>query len=253
MIGERAHAVTDSPGRAVLHMLRKERVVFDLRGRVAVFGIFLLAALQVVSVDEVYLLLGVALAATLAVYVPAVEWFQETDTMLYSLPVDRETVVVARYLVVVITGTLAGVVWNGAGRILLPILAAGREDPAIWMTLEGGLTFALAVGLMAALFFPLYFSFGMGRGAIAFLGMSVVILALAYVTSDLAWGPATEHTAPGTHLAVVLPSALIRSRVSALLSGLGVAGTLTVVLVVLALVFYASIRISQYGLRRREI
>ncbi|MGW8264756.1 MAG: ABC-2 transporter permease [Longimicrobiales bacterium] len=261
MTGETRSAVaipasgSTSTVKVVLRLLRMEWAVFHLWGRIAVFGCFVLAALQVVYVDELYLLLGVLLAATLAVYVPVVEWFQETDPMLHSLPIDRDAVVLARYLVAALAGTVAGIIWNAAGRILMPLLRAGGEDPAMWMTMEGGLTFVLAVGLMAILFLPLYFRMGMGRGAVAFLGLSLGLFFLAYGTSGLAWGPASglagsEALAGGFPL--VPPSALIRSRVSALLGNMGLAGTLSLILVLLAAAFYASIRLSQRWYRRRE-
>jgi hypothetical protein len=246
-------ASAPSVGRTVIRLLRKEWAVFDLRGRLSVFGVFTLAAIQVVHVDEVYLFLGLALAGSLAVYVPVVEWFQETDPMLHSLPVDRDTVVLARYGVAILAGTLAGIVWNAAGRILLPVLDAGRVNPSLWMTLDGVLTFALALGFMAALFFPLYFRLGMGRASVTFLGLSLILLALAYATAGWGWGPAAKPAGPAAHFLAIPPSALIRTRVSALLSSLGVAGTLTLVLVGLALLFFASIRISQHALRKREI
>lgn len=40
-----------------------------------------------------------ALALVLSTYVPVIEWYQETDPMLHSLPLGRGTVVVARYAV----------------------------------------------------------------------------------------------------------------------------------------------------------
>ena len=252
MIGEDGPAVIPTRAEGLLCLVRKDWAVFSLRGRISVFGIFILAALQVLYVDELFLLLGVLLAATVAVYVPTVEWFQETDPMLHSLPIDRNLVVLSRYLTAVLGGLLAGVVWNAAGRMLLPLLSVGRENPAMWMTLEGILTFVLAAGLMVALFFPLYFGLGMGRGALAFLLTSVILLMLAYATAGLAWGPAVGSADAASHLLAVPPSALIRTRLSALISGLGVAETLTLVLVALALAFYASIRLSEFFFRKRE-
>jgi hypothetical protein len=252
------------PGwKGILPLLRKEWLVFDLRGRISVFGIFLLAAVQVIYVDELYLLLGLALAAALAVYVPVVEWYQEADPMLHSLPIHRDTVVVARYLVAVLAGTVAGVVWSAAGRILLPLLDAGRENPALWMTLEGGLTFVVALGLMAAVFFPLYFRLGLGRGAVAFLMLSIAVLFLAYGTAGLG-GDAGNGLAAGSPghapgpvpsfggFPQVPPSALVRARISGLMGSLGVSGTLAFILVFLAVIFYASIRLSRRWYRERE-
>jgi len=251
------HRPTRAPGagKTLLTLLRKDWVVFDLRGRVFLLGIFILAAVQVLYVDELYLLLGLVLAGALAVYVPVVEWYQETDSMLHSLPINRDLVVLARYLVAILAGSLAGLVWNAAGRILLPLLDAGRENPAMWMTLEGGLTFILAVGLMVVLFFPLYFRKGLGGGTAAFLGLSLALLLLAYGTAGVAQGPVGEvpgGASPFGGFPIVPPSTLVRTRIDALLESAGVAGTLALILAFLGVAFYASIKLSQRWFRERE-
>ena len=243
---------TDFPGTSVtpaplIRLLRKEWAVFSLRNRVLILGVFFLASLQAVPADEAFFLLSLALAAALSLCVPTIEWYQETDPMLHSLPLRRESVVVARYLVALIAGGLAGIAWTTTGRLLLPILDAGRTNPAMWMTIEGGLTFLIAVGLFVSLFFPLYFRFGMGKGAMAFLGASLGLLALGYGTAHLAGGPA-----PSGALGLIPPSALIGARVGALMGSLGPAGTLTVVLLGIALIFGASLRLSQRWFGGRE-
>jgi len=243
---------TDSPGVAaprapLVQLLRNEWTVFTLRDRFFILGVFFLASLQAVPVDEAFFVLGVVLAGALSFYVPVIEWYQETDPMLHSLPLRRGSVVVGRYIVALLAGGIAGIAWTTTGRLLLPILDAGRTTPAMWMTIEGGLTFLIAVGLLVSLFFPLYFRFGMGKGALAFLGASLGLLALGYGTADLAGGPAQ----PGT-LGLIPPSALIGARVVSLMGSLGPAGTLTVVLVGVALIYGASLRLSQRWFEGRE-
>ncbi len=233
---------------AVANLLRKEWLVFRLRDRFVVLGIYFLAALQAVAVDEVYFFLGIALTATLAVWVPVVEWYQEADPMLFSLPVRRDAVVFARYLATVVYGGVGGLVWSATGRVLLPVLYSARENPPFWMSLEGGLAFFTAFGLLVVLFFPLFFRFGAGKGSLVFLVSSLGLLVLGYATAGLAAGPAAEGGA-----GLVLPSTLIRTRVSALLDSVGIAGTITVVLLGMALLFGVSIRLSQHILRHREL
>jgi hypothetical protein len=222
-------------------------VAFTLRDRAYVFGVFLLAALQTVYVDEAFFFLAVALAGALATYVPVVEWFQEADPMLHSLPVGRSTVVVARYIIAVVAGGIAGIAWAATGQILLPILASSRTAPGMWMSLGGVLTFVIAAGLLFSFFFPLYFRLGMARGAAAFLGVSFLLLVLGYGTAGLVGGPA----AAAAH-GLIPPSALIRTRVLAMLGAVGPAGTLAIILVGLALLFAASLKLSQIGFRERE-
>lgn len=228
-------------------LLRKDWLVFTPRHRMFVLAVFVLAALQTLPSDEAFFILGVAFAGTLSIYVPVIEWFQETDPMLHSLPVRRGTVVLARYLMAIAAGGVAGVAWTTTGRLLLPILDAGRTAPGMWMTLDGALTFLVAVGLLVSFFLPLYFRFGMGKGALAFLGMSVGLLALGYGTAGLAGGPARPHT-----VGLLPPSTLIQARVAALMGSLGPAGTLTVLLVGIAAIYGASLKLSQRWFETQE-
>lgn len=228
-------------------LLRKEWTVFTPLGRFMVLTIYFLASLQLVFTDEAFFILGVALAAVLMAYVPTLEWFQETDTMMYSFPLDRNEVVLGRYLVAVLSGGAAGILWTLTGRLLSPILVAGRADPALFMTFQGGLTFTLAVIMMMVLLLPLYFGLGVVRGGIAFLGLSLLLLSVAYAMAGVAWGPGVGGSA-----GAIPPSHLIGARVEALISGLGPAGALSVVLVGSALAFWLSLTLSRRFFRERE-
>lgn len=222
--------------------------MFRPQDRFLVFGIFFLPALQAVAIDEFYFILGIAFTATLAIWVPVIEWYQEADQMLHSLPVRRDAVVVARYVAALFYGLIGGLVWNTTGRILLPILHAARETPPFWMSLEGILAFATAFGLLAVLFFPLFFRFGAGKGGLVFLGLCLCLLVLGYATAGLASGPSSQG-----EVRMFLPSALIRTRVEALVESIGVAGTMTLILMVLAILSAASIKVSQHWFRGKEL
>jgi hypothetical protein len=234
-------------GSSLSGLLRKEWIVFSHRVPFFVFGVFILASLQTVRVGDAYLLVGVALAAALALYVPAVEWFEESNPMLHSLPVSRGGVVVARYVVAVLAGGVAGVVWGATGRLLLPLLDAGRETPAMWLTVEGMLTFFVLVGLFFALLLPLHFRLGLGRGFVAFLALSLGLMGVGYGTMSLA----TRSTRDGT-LVLHAPGELVRVPLPALASDVGLAGTLTAVLVGMALLTGVSILLSRRWFARRE-
>lgn len=234
-------------GASLARLFRKEWMVFSYRGPFFVFGIYILAALQTVRLEEAFFLVNVALAGTLAVYVPVIEWFQESDPMLHSLPLSRNTVVVMRYLVAVVAGAVAGLAWSTTGHLLFPILSSGSASPPMWTTLDGILTFFLAVGLLFALFLPLYFRLGMGRGALMFLLSSLALLAAGYGALGLTGVPAGLGATP-----VPLPSDLIRMPIAALGDGLGPAGTLTAILLGTALLFGSSLKLSQRWFGKRE-
>jgi hypothetical protein len=222
-------------------------MVFWFRGPLFLFGVDVFASLQTVFVDEAFFLLNVALAGGLALYVPVIEWYQESDKMLHSLPISRSAVVITRYVIAVMAGGIAGLAWTATGRLLLPFLDAQRATPAMWMTLDGILTFIVCTGLLFALFLPLYFRLGMGKGALGFMASSLILLAIGYGTRGLGVGSGGHGTLP-----FPAPSGLIRMRISELLAGMGVAGTLTTVLLGTALLLGLSLRLSQRWYGRRE-
>jgi hypothetical protein len=222
-------------------------MVFWFRGLLFLFGVDVFASLQTVFVDEAFFLLNVALAGGLALYVPVIEWYQESDKMLHSLPISRSAVVITRYVIAVMAGGIAGLAWTATGRLLLPFLDAQRATPAMWMTLDGILTFIVCTGLLFALFLPLYFRLGMGKGALGFMASSLILLAIGYGTRGLGVGSGGHGTLP-----FPAPSGLIRMRISELLAGMGVAGTLTTVLLGTALLLGLSLRLSQRWYGRRE-
>ena len=102
--------------------------------------------------------------------------------MMSSLPLRRTTVVLSRYLASVLACGVAGLAWVSTGRILAPVLDTGFAPPAMWTTFEGILTFFLMSGLLLSLFLPLYFRFGLGRGALIFMGLFVGSYVLASVS-----------------------------------------------------------------------
>jgi len=233
--------------RAMGLFLRKEWLVFSHRGPLFVFGIYILASLQVFRVEEAFFLTSVVLAGTLALWVPFVEWFQEADPMLHSLPVSRTVIVIGRYLTAILACGVAGLAWSATGRLLLPLLDPGRAGPPLWTTLGGILTYFLSAGLLFALFFPLYFRFGLGKGAVAFLAVSLTLLGMGYGTAGLAGGGAPSRT-----LGIGGPSTLIRLQVTALLENMGVAGALTLILLGSGGVLAISLFLSRFWYARRE-
>ena len=222
-------------------LLRKEWIVFSPRHRFYLFGVFFLAALQTVTLDEAYCLAGIALAAALALYVPAMEWHQGTERLLFSLPVARSKVVITRYLVAVLSVGIAWTAWSVTGRLLFPLLDAARSGPAPWRTLEGGLAFITSTALLFCLFFPLYFRLGMGRGVMAFLAVGLGLLVLDYAVAG-----------PAIHAPFAPPCSVLLARMRLLIQTLGSAGALWMTLAVAAALFSASATLSMHWIEKRE-
>jgi len=217
-------------------LLRKDLAVFIPRDRFLVALIYLLAHPMVLPTDEAFFWLGIGLAGALALYVPIMEWHQETDRMLSSLPVRRTTVVLARYLSSVLACVFAGVAWISTGRLLAPLLDAGRTTPGMWTTFEGILTFFLMAVLLIALFLPLYFRFGIGRGATVFLGMSFGVYVLVSLPSGL-----------------VMPGADAQARSSSLTVSVGPGWVLFLILAGMGAALAVSGRLSARWFERRDL
>ena len=169
----------------IVGLLRKDLAVFIPRDRALLTLVYLLAHPMVLPNEEAFFWLGICLAGALALYVPTLQWHQETDRMMSSLPLRRTTVVFSRYLASGLACGVAGVAWVSTGRILAPVLDAGFTPPAMWTTFEGTLTFFLMSGLLLSLFLPLYFRFGLGKGALVFMGLSFGLYVLASVPSGI--------------------------------------------------------------------
>jgi ABC-type transport system involved in multi-copper enzyme maturation permease subunit len=231
------------PGRdlqGISGLLRKDWAVFIPRDRFLVALIYLLAHPMVFPAEEAFFWLGIGLAGALVVYVPTMEWHQETDRMLNSLPVRRATVVFSRYLSSVLACIVAGVAWVSTGRILAPLLDAlvegSRATPGMWTTFEGVLTFFLMACLMVSLFLPLYFRFGLGRGAMAFVGLSFGLLVLASFPSGL-----------------ILPAAALETLVVTLTTRVGPGWVLFLILGGMGAALALSGRLSVRWFERRDL
>jgi len=221
-------------------LLRKDWAVFIPRDRVLVTLIYLLAHPMVLPHEEAFFWLGIGLTGALALYVPIMEWHQETDRMLSSLPVRRATVVISRYISSLIACGVAGVAWISAGHLLAPLLDTlldgGRAMPGMWTTFEGILTFFAMAGLLIALFLPLYFWFGMGRGVIVYLGMSFVLFVLASLPAG-----------------VVMPRAAVQGWISAMTASVGPGWVLFLILVGIGAAMALSGRLSVRWFERRDL
>jgi hypothetical protein len=133
--------------------------------------------------------MNAALAWALMLILLIVEWTQEADRYVLSLPVSRRLVVEARYaevLGVAVGGTILYAVY---GRVLLALaterLLRRWPDAPGWESAEGLLGFFLVVWLVSVVYLPFAFGWGLGRGTWLFL---VSILPLVAVGAILLRG-----------------------------------------------------------------
>ena len=221
---------------AVSGLLRKDVAVFIPRDRFIVALAYLLAHHSALLSEEAFLWLGISLAGALALYVPIVEWHQETDRMMSSLPVRRAAVVFSRYLSSGIAVMIAAVAWVSTGTLIAPLLRVGSTTPGMWTTFEGILTFFAMAGLLISLFLPLYFRFGLGRGAVAFLGLSSGLYALASI-----------------QLGVFAPGEAVQNRIASLTASVGPGWVLFLILGGMGVTMAVSGRTSMRWFERRDL
>ena len=221
-------------------LLRKDWAVLVPRDRFLIALIYLLAHPMALPSEEAFFWLGIALAGALVMYVPIMEWHQETDRMLSSLPVRRTTVVFARYLSSIIACGVAGVAWISTGHLLVPLLSPlldGASDMlGMWATFEGLLTYFTTAGLLITLFLPLYFRFGLGRGAMVFMASSLGLFVLVTLRSGL--------FAPGDAL---------ETRISAMTMTMGPGWVLFLILGGMGVLLTFSARLSGRWFKRRDL
>jgi ABC-type transport system involved in multi-copper enzyme maturation permease subunit len=224
----------------VTGLLRKDLAVFVPRDRLLIGLVYLLGHPMVLPNREAFFWLGVGLAVALVLYVPAIEWHQESERMLSSLPIRRSSVVVSRYLSSILACGLAALAWVSTGRLLSPLLSPlftdAERTSGIWATFEGVLSYLVVVVSITALFLPLYFRFGLGRGAVLFAGCFLALLA----GIELWFGP-------------FLPGHGFEEVLSGWTSSIGPGWVLVLVLVGLGLLVSASGRLSVGFFRRRDL
>ena len=250
---------TEPVGRAsgnapVAHLLRKDLAVFIPRDRWLFSLIFLLATVQTFLHDEAFFWLCVALAGALVAVVPVIEWRLETDRLLGSLPVSRHAIVKARYISAALAGLFAASAWTVTGRLLAPVLAPDRAMPGMWTTLEGVLTFLLVVAVLVALFLPLYFRFGLGRGAGVFFLACIALLVLAGFLPAAGTPMGTPAGATTDIRAIITPpSQPVRSAVTHMMESLGPVGATGVLVGGVAVIWLLSIGVSVRWFQRRDL
>ena len=146
-------------------------------------------------VPAIYLMATLTFCALLAFGSIAVEEYQRTELLWNSLPVTRGEFVTARYLTTLI-GIVAGLALSWALAQTVTRLASDVTDgPAGLLSLDAH---AVLLGFLvfgAAVYQPLYFRFGAGRGLLYFSAIAVAELVIVSLVAQLALS-ATGYPSP---------------------------------------------------------
>jgi hypothetical protein len=216
----------------------------------AVVPLNILAALQVSRSGAGFFWANVTCAAFILVAVSMLEWKNEADPFVHSLPVTRAAVVRGRYLTAVAIGVLSLLTAAAVGTARgVGLLMRGMPWPR-WVAGDMALAFLLAFAVVAAIYLPCYFRWGFGRGNVAAaLVVAGGILISSAVGSSAAGMP--ERSAGGTAYGIV-PAGLIPQGVARLIEQAGPAAGAFLVLGAVAGTLWVSSKVAERAYEGRE-
>ena len=136
-------------------------------------------------VPPIYVI-GVLIFSTLLAFGSlAVEENQRTELLWICLPVSRGQIVTARYLTTLV-GAVAGLVIGWTLVNVVTRMAPGAADgPAVLLSLDAHAVLFGILVLVAAVYLPLYFRLGAGRGLLSFLAIAVAGLIVVSLLTKL--------------------------------------------------------------------
>ena len=177
-------------------------------------GHMLFGANGIVS-PQSFFAMNVTLAWAFTVILLLIEWTQDADRFLGSLPVSREDVVRARYAQVLGAAFGATILYVLYGRVLFVfaterLLERWPGTPG-WESVDGLLTFFLTVWLVSVAFLPFHFRWGLGKGSWLFLVCmaAMVVGATALVRwISLSWTLTAVSEVAGTAVTLIVALAL---------------------------------------------
>ncbi len=204
----------------------------------------------------VMLIAGIFLTVLLTGCVLGIETVNRTEPLFAALPLARRDIVAGRYL--------SAASFNGLGLLLfLAGAAAFMQFPAeegrhlsFLLTAEVIVAFLVAVFLLIALFFPLYFRYDLGKGLYAFSALLVVLYIVLTVISRVLGNRLTDASSPGEsgNAAIFIsPYVMIRRALYWGEAAIGTQALMVCLALSVGLVYFASFRVSTHFYSRRDL
>jgi len=215
----------------------------------AVVPLNVVAALQVSRSGGAFFWANVTCAALILVAVSMLEWKNDAEPFVHSLPVTRAMVVRGRYLTAAAVGLLSLLVGATVGTARgLGLAAQGMPWPR-WVSGDMALAFLLTFAVVAAIYLPCHFRWGFGRGNVA----AALVLAGGIVVAGLA-GPALSgiQAAAGGAAQRGLPPGQIPEGVALLVEQVGLVVGGSIVMALAAGLLAVSAQIAARAYERRE-
>jgi ABC-2 type transport system permease protein len=216
----------------------------------AVVPLNVVAALQMSRSSGAFFWANVTCAALILVAVSMLEWKNDAEPFVHSLPVTRAMVVRGRYLTAAAVGLLSLLVGATVGTARgLGLAAQGMPWPR-WVSGDTALAFLLAFAVIAAIYLPCHFRWGFGKGNVA----AALVLAAGIVVSSI-FGPAVVFVpaaAAGRAARGGVPPGHIPQGVALLVEHVGLAAGGIIVMALAAGLLAVSAQVASRGYERRE-
>lgn len=186
---------------------------------------------------QVFFAMNVVLALALSMALFIIEWQQDSDRFVGSLPVSRSQVVRARYAWALGVALLGTALYAVYGSLLLAVgterlLARWPGTPG-WGSVEGLATFFATVWLVSVAYLPFYFRAGLAKGTWWFVASATPLIAVVAAVQVL-W-----RSGPG-----LSPGASVV---------LGETGSAVALLAFAAAMGWLSLRLSVRSYERRDL
>jgi hypothetical protein len=216
----------------------------------AVVPLNIVAALQFSRSGGVFFWANVTCAAFILVAISMLEWKNDAEPFIHSLPVTRAMVVRGRYLTAAAIGLLSLSVAALVGAARGFALSMKGSPWPRWVAGDTALAFVLVFAVVAAIYLPCYFRWGFGRGNVA----AALALAAGIIVLDVL-GPVVTGVL-GTSAAGAayggLPAGVIPQGVARLVRGAGLAAGSVIVLAVSAGLLAVSAQLAVRASERQE-
>lgn len=199
--------------------------------------------------DNVYLLVNMMFTMFLSAGITIIEDRYPADLFLLSLPVDRKTLVKARYLSSLITAGIGMILYLGYGFILDRLFKDKTTMFVELLTPESIVVFATVLLIMLAVFYPYYYKWGLWKGMVV---LSVTFMLVYMACSSFLFAASGFVGASGWGEFFRSPGKALIRGVILVEQAVGRSVMLSLVLFLAGCVVYLSMMLSVRVYRKRE-
>lgn len=216
----------------------------------AVVPLYVVTALQASRFGGGFFWVNVTCAAVVLVGVSMLDWKNDAEPFVHSLPVTRTMVVRARYATALLVGLLSLMIGAAIGAARgISLMMRGEAWPR-WMAGDVGLAFVLVFAFIASIYLPCHFRWGFGKGNVA----AALVLATAVIAADVV-GPLVTGAggASGGGLAYEgVPRGHVTQGVAYLADRCGLGPAALIVLGLAGVLLWTSAQVAARAYRRHE-